>query len=166
MRLIAAFDGLRQRGRREHLVLVGQLGWQYRPLLREVEKRGLSDCVRFLGYVPSEDLPPIYGAATALAFPSLYEGFGLPIVEAMACETPVLTSKFSATAEIGGDAALLVDPLSIEEIEAGLFSLLTDDSLRQQLREKGAERSSQFSWNRAAEETAALYREIEPRLCQ
>jgi len=161
-RLLTAFSEMRRRGRREQLVLAGQLGWHYRPLLRQIEQSGLRDAVRLLGYVPEEDLPHIYNLARAVAFPSLYEGFGLPIVEAMACGVPVLTGNGSAMAEVGAGAALLVDPLSAEEIEHGLVRLLTDESFRQELRGAGLARAMQFSWARAARETIAVYQKIAP----
>ncbi len=159
-RLVAAFAQLRRHGRREQLVLAGQFGWHFEPLLKQLEEGGLKHSVKFLGYVPAGDLPVLYNLARLVAFPSLYEGFGLPIVEAMACGTPVLTSNRSSMAEIGHGAALLVDPLGEEEIEQGLMRLLSDDTLRQELRERGFARAAEFAWSRAAEETAAVYRKI------
>ncbi|MBZ5497275.1 MAG: glycosyltransferase family 4 protein [Acidobacteriia bacterium] len=155
--LIKALAKLRRRGRKEQLILAGQLGWRYRPLLRQIEQSGLKDTVRLLGYVPDRDLPAIYNLARAVAFPSFYEGFGLPIVEAMACGTPVLTSNRSSMAEVGEGAALLVDPSSEDEIEQGMLRLVTEESLRAELRAAGLARAAQFSWARAAEETAAVY---------
>jgi glycosyltransferase involved in cell wall biosynthesis len=159
-RLVAAFCELRRRGRREQLVLAGQFGWRYGPLLRQIEASGCKNAIRLLNYVPGEDLPAIYNLARAVAFPSLYEGFGLPIVEAMACGIPVLTSRRSAMAEVGEGAALLVDPLRNEEIEEGLYRLLTDNSLREELSEAGFKRAKRFSWDRAADETLAVYQKI------
>ncbi len=159
-RLVAAFSELRRRGRREQLVLVGQLGWHYRPLLKQIEQSGVKDAIRLLGYVPGEDLPAIYNLARVVAFPSLYEGFGLPIVEAMSCGVPVLTGNTSAMAEVGAGAALLVDPFSENEIEQGLHRLLTGDSLRDELREAGLVRAAQFSWIGAAAQTLAVYQKI------
>jgi glycosyltransferase involved in cell wall biosynthesis len=159
-RLVSAFASLRRRGRREKLVLVGQLGWHYRPLLRLIENGGLKDSVRMLGYVPAADLPAIYNAASVLAYPSLYEGFGLPIVEAMACGTPVLAGDRSSMAEVSDGAALLIDPMSEDAIEQGLFRLLSDESLRLGMRAAGHVRAAQFSWARAAAETSAIYQGI------
>jgi glycosyltransferase involved in cell wall biosynthesis len=156
-RLIGAFAILRRRGRREQLLLVGQPGWQYQPILQMIERLGLKECVRLMGYLPSDHLPGIYKMASAVAFPSVYEGFGLPIVEAMACGTPVLTSDRSSMAELGTGAAVLVNPYSEEEIENGLFRLLTEDPLREQLRAAGFSRASEFSWERAARDTVSLY---------
>lgn len=159
-RLVAAFCELRRRGRHEQLVLVGQYGWRFGPLLKQIEASGYKNAIRLLNYVPSEDLPAIYNLARAVALPSLYEGFGLPIVEAMACGIPVLTSLRSAMAEVGENAALLVDPLRKEEIEEGLYRLLTDDSLREELIAAGLKRAMCFSWDRAAEDTLAVYEKI------
>jgi glycosyltransferase involved in cell wall biosynthesis len=161
-RLVAAFRELRRRGGREQLVLAGQFGWHYGPLLRQIETSGCREAIRLLNFVPGEDLPAIYNLARAVAFPSLYEGFGLPIVEAMACGIPVLTSRRSAMAEVGEGAALLVDPLRTEEIEEGLYRLLTDNSLREELIEAGFKRARRFSWERAAAETLAVYEKIAP----
>jgi glycosyltransferase involved in cell wall biosynthesis len=159
-RLLAAFARLRRAGRRERLLLVGQLGWKYRGFLREIERLGLQNSVRILGYVPDADMPAIYNLAQVLVFPSLYEGFGLPIVEAMACGTPVLTSDCSSMPEVAGEAAVLVDPRSQESLEEGLQRILCDAPLREQLRGAGLKRAGQFSWSRAAAETIRLYESI------
>ncbi len=160
VRLVKAFESLHRQGRKERLVLAGQLGWRYQPLLKQIEQSGLRETVRLLGYVPSEDLPAIYNLARAVAFPSIYEGFGLPIVEAMACGTPVITSNLSSMAELGAEAALLVNPFNEEEIRQGLLRILTDESLREELRAAGLQRAATFSWKRAAEETAAVYQSV------
>jgi glycosyltransferase involved in cell wall biosynthesis len=162
-RLLSAHAKLRQAGLREKLLLVGQLGWKYRGVLSEIERLGLQDSVRVQGYVPDADLPAIYNLAKALAFPSLYEGFGLPILEAMACGTPVLTSDCSSLPEVAGDAAVLVDPCSQESLSEGLHRILRDAQLREQLRAAGFKRAAQFSWSRAAEETSRLYRSLADR---
>jgi glycosyltransferase involved in cell wall biosynthesis len=120
----------------------------------------MTDRIRYLGYVKQDDLPALHSAAIAFAFPSLYEGFGLPVLEAMACGTPVLTSNIAATAEVAGDAALLVDPLSQDEIREGLRRLLTDGDLRAGLRRRGLERAPAFSWRRAADETHDVYQRV------
>jgi glycosyltransferase involved in cell wall biosynthesis len=102
-------------------------------------------------------MPALYSGATVFVFPSLYEGFGLPVLEAMACGVPVVTSNVSATAEVAGDAAMLVDPLSEGYIAEGMRRLLRDEDLRSELRERGLARASTFSWRRAADETVAVY---------
>ncbi len=162
-RLVRAFARLRRGGRGEQLVLAGQLGWHYRPLMQLIECSDLRGAVRLPGYVPPEDLPAFYNLARAVAFPSFYEGFGLPIVEAMASGTPVLTSNCSSMAEIGAGAALLVDPSSEEDIEHGLLRLVTENPLREELSAAGLARAAEFSWDRAAAETAAVYRHIASR---
>ena len=162
-RLVQAFARLRRQGRRERLVLAGQLGWKYDSVLRQIDEAGEAQSVRLLGYVPEADLPALYNLAHAVAFPSLYEGFGLPVVEGMACGTPVLTSDCSSMAELGEGAALLVDPLQVEAIADGLDRLLSDETLRGELRAAGLIRAAQFSWERAAAETVAVYQGLGAR---
>jgi glycosyltransferase involved in cell wall biosynthesis len=112
-----------------------------------VEKCRVTGRVDFVGVVPEENLPSLYRGAEALIFPSLYEGFGLPVVEAMACGTPVVTSNTTAMPEIAGDAALLVNPTSVEEIVEAMEQIVSNTSLRQQLRKRGLARAAQFSWD-------------------
>ena len=160
-RLIRAVAQVRQRGCNTRLVLVGPNGWLINGSLeREIERLELSDMVQNLGYVPQEDLPGIYSLATVFAFPSLYEGFGLPPLEAMACGTPVLTSRDSAMAEICGEAACLVDPQQETSIADGLVCLLQDAELREHLRQCGLARAQQYSWERTARETAVVYEKV------
>jgi glycosyltransferase involved in cell wall biosynthesis len=156
-RLLSAFAGLRHAGRKEKLLLVGKLGWKYRGVFREIDRLALRDHVRILGYVPDADLPAIYNLAAALAFPSLYEGFGLPVLEAMACGTPVLTSNCSSLPEVAGDAAVLADPYSLDSLFESLRRILADPGLREHLRAAGLRRAAQFSWAKAAAETRRLY---------
>jgi hypothetical protein len=131
---------MRDAGSPCRLVVVGQKAWSYEAEFALVERLTLGDLVSYLGYVAEDDLPALYSGATAFAFPSLYEGFGLPVIEAMACGTPVLTSNLSATAEVAGDAAVLVDPLSVEEIRDEFARLLNEPSLREELTAKGLAR--------------------------
>ncbi|MEX2227527.1 MAG: glycosyltransferase family 1 protein [Dehalococcoidia bacterium] len=159
-RLIRAMRELRDDGVDARLAIVGQKAWRYEADFRLIEDIGMTDRIRYLGYVPEADLPALHSAATAFVFPSLYEGFGLPVLEAMACGAPVLTSNVSATAEIAGDAALLVDPLSQDDIREGLRRLLTDAHLRTELGQRGRERAAEFSWRRAADETHAVYERV------
>jgi glycosyltransferase involved in cell wall biosynthesis len=161
-RLFRAFSLFQEArsGERYQLVLVGPEGsasTELQDLARQLEL--LSD-VKRLGYVPDDDMPSLYSAATALVFPSLGEGFGLPIVEAMACGTPVVTSSVSCMPEIAGDAALLVDPENVEALAAALDSLASNSLVRQQLAEKGLERVQLFSWLRTAKETEQLYQQV------
>ncbi len=157
VRLIRAMAMLRDAGLQQQLVIVGQRAWKFDEELAIVEELGMRDRVRYLGYVSDGDLPALYSAADAFAFPSLHEGFGLPVIEAMACGVPVLTSNISATAEVAGDAAVLVDPLSVDAIREGLRRLLEDADLRADLSTRGFVRAAEFSWRRAADETHSVY---------
>ncbi len=156
-RLVTAFAQVKRQCPDLELVLVGQLGWKYASLFKAIEALNLGRAVRRLGYVPNEDLPALYNLARALAFPSLYEGLGLPVVEAMACGTPVLTSNGSSLAEIAANASYLVDPLDVDDIARGLWCLAADDDWRTRLRSAGLARAAQFSWQRAAAETVRVY---------
>jgi len=141
-------------------VIAGQRGWRYAEVLRAAEDGALRGRVEFLGYLPEERLPLLYAHALALVYPSLYEGFGLPVVEAMACGTPVLTSRSSSLAEIGEGAALLADPTDEKALAAALHALATDAGLRERLRAQGLERARTFSWERTGRETVAAYQEV------
>jgi glycosyltransferase involved in cell wall biosynthesis len=153
-RLLQAFDRVVGRlGQPLTLVLAGGIGWQEGRLQRALMSLSAPDRVRVLGYVPDADLPALMNGALALAFPSLYEGFGLPPLEAMACGTPVLASNTSSLPEVVGDAGLLVDPLDVEAIATGLERLARDAELRRDLAERGLARAAGFTWERAARET-------------
>src|SRR5271165_78475 len=128
---------------RIHLVFTGE---PTADLQRFIQTRGVSPRVDFVGLVPETKLPSLYRAADALIFPSLFEGFGLPVLEAMACNTPVVTSTVTAMPEVAGDAALQVDPTSVEQIAGAMEQVVNDTSLRQQLQERGRARAAQFSW--------------------
>jgi glycosyltransferase involved in cell wall biosynthesis len=128
-----------------HLVFTGKLTANLKSC---IENHHLNSCIHVLGSVPEEELPSLYRGAEALIFPSLYEGFGLPVIEAMACGTPVLTSNATALPEVAGDAALLVDPTSIEQISTAISRIVHDKSLRNVLRSRGLARANQFSWER------------------
>ena len=159
-RLIRALSDLRAEGIGHRLVVVGQRAWDYALELALVRELVMERQVIFPGYVRDEDLPSLYSGAEAVALPSLYEGFGLPVLEAMACGAPVLTSNTGATAEVAGAAALLVDPRSVDAIRDGLRALLCDPGLRADLRERGFERAGEFSWQRAAAETHEVYERV------
>jgi glycosyltransferase involved in cell wall biosynthesis len=156
-RLVQAFANLKRRGLPHKLVIVGQQGWQTEPIYAEIERLSIKSDVIFTGYVPFEDLPAIYTMAEAMAFPSLYEGFGLPVIEAMACGTPVVTSRSSSLIEVAGDAGLLVNPLSVEELEDALHRLLADPTLKDDLRHRGLERATHLTWERTAQATLDVY---------
>jgi glycosyltransferase involved in cell wall biosynthesis len=159
-RLVRAFHRLRQQGYPHKLVFAGSWGWSMNGFAQEIEELGLSSLVHFLGYVPASDLPAIYSMATVFAFPSLYEGFGLPPLEAMACGTPVLSSNNSSLAELYAGAAQLIDPLDEEELTRGLRQILNDPEWRSELSRRGMKRARRFSWERAALETTAVYEQV------
>jgi glycosyltransferase involved in cell wall biosynthesis len=138
-------------------VLAGQPGWHCDDVLAEVQ--AAAGRVLLLGYVPEEDLPLLYSHAVAMVYPSLYEGFGLPVVEAMACGTPVITSRSSSLEEIARDAAALVDPLDERSIAEAMHAVATDPALRASLRTRGLARAASFTWARTARETAEVYGE-------
>ena len=162
-RLVLALAELHRRGRHVPLVLVGPSGWHLDGpggLQDTIRAAGLEQHVHYLGYVPTTDLPGLLSLATVFAFPSLYEGFGLPAVEAMACGAAVLTSRDTAMAEICGDAARLIDPYSVDDIAAGLQELLDDAVLRDCLGLRAQQQARHYSWERAAAETIAVYRHV------
>jgi glycosyltransferase involved in cell wall biosynthesis len=157
-RLVRAYASLRHLD--IPLVLAGARGWGYADLFRQVESLGLTRQILFPGFVPREELPLWYNGATALVYPSFYEGFGLPPLEAMACGTPVLTSNSSSLPEVVGEAGLQVPPDDVDVLAAALQRLVQDAELRADLRRQGLERARQFTWERMAQETAALYRRV------
>lgn len=160
VRLLEAFARLRAEGRPVRLVLAGARGWLAEPIFRAVERHGLADAVVFPGYVPAAELPALYAGAACFVFPSLYEGFGLPVLEAMAAGTPVVASRVGAIPEVAGDAALLVAPDQPAELAAAVASVLDDRTLRARLVERGRRRAAAFTWERAARETLAVYEAV------
>jgi glycosyltransferase involved in cell wall biosynthesis len=152
-RIIAAFSKLSNADGYE-LWLAGSGDRRHTPQLHaRVRELGLERRVRFLEYIPYPDLPKIIRQARALVFPSLWEGFGLPVLEAMACGTPVITSTLSALPEVAGGAAILVDPYRVSEIAAAMSDLIEDSELHRQLRQNGLQRATQFSWSQTARST-------------
>jgi glycosyltransferase involved in cell wall biosynthesis len=159
--LVRAYAMLRARGSDDHkLVLAGPRGWQYEPIFDLVTTLGLSEQVIFPGFVPADEQALWYSSATVFAFPSRYEGFGLPLLEAMACGAPVVSSSASSLPEVVGDAGLLVDPMDVAGLSEALQALLEDEDRRRALAEAGRARASQFSWRRMASETVQVYREV------
>jgi glycosyltransferase involved in cell wall biosynthesis len=161
-RLIAAFGLLKQRSGHEDLklLIIGDEVNRYASLRRSVEAAGVRQDVRFFGFVPDHTLAALYRLASVFAFPSLYEGFGLPPLEAMACGTPVVTSRISSLPEVVGDAAVLVDPYSVDDIASALERVLGDDALRASLVAKGRARVQDFSWARSARAIHAGYMKV------
>ena len=156
VRLLQAFARAKEAGKLPHkLVLVGQAWWQAEEIANAA--RALGDAVVLTGYVPDADLPLLYNAADAFCYPSLYEGFGLPVLEAMACGVPVITSNVTALPEVAGDAACLVNPYDVPMLTDAIMRVTRDESYRQGLRARGVARANLFSWARMAEETLAVY---------
>ena len=160
VRLIEAFDRIRQRHPDLCLVLAGQRGWLADEIFERVEQLGLQGQVRFPGFVPDADLAALLTAARVFAFPSLHEGFGFPILEAQACGTPVLAANSSSLPEVAGQAALLADPLDVAAIAQGLDRMLGDEALRDRLRAGGFANVRRFSWRRCAEETLEVLERV------
>jgi glycosyltransferase involved in cell wall biosynthesis len=161
VRLIEAFDELRERGFDDlKLLIIGDEISKWPALRRAVHRHKLHKQVRFLGYQPDETLAILYRLASVFVFPSLYEGFGLPPLEAMASGTPVVTSNVSALPEVMGDAGVLVDPYDVESIVQGLGRVLTEPALAAEMRRKGLERAREFSWERSATRTLEVYRQV------
>jgi glycosyltransferase involved in cell wall biosynthesis len=156
-RLMDAFAAARAAGVCHDLVCVGPYGWSSRDLAGRIGSLGLTAHVHFTGYVPFDDLPAIYSLGEFFVFPSLYEGFGLPVVEAMACGTPVITSNTSSLSEIAGDAAETVDPESTEALTGAIHRLATDAALRKARSAQGLARSRSFSWGQTARDMLAVY---------
>ncbi|BAY12216.1 glycosyltransferase family 4 protein [Calothrix sp. NIES-2098] len=155
-RLIAAFAALPNNSNYE-LWLAGPSDRRYTPTLKvQVEELGITNRVKFLEYVPYKELPKIINGAIALVFPSLWEGFGLPVLEAMACGTPVITSNISSLPEVAGDAAILIDPYNTGEITAAMQAVANDANLRSHLSLQGIARAKQFSWEKTGEATAEV----------
>ena len=160
-RLIEAFHLARQEARLPHrLIIGGGKGWLFEEIFASVHALGLTDDVLFPGYIDDVDLPALYNAADFFAFPSLYEGFGLPVIEALACGVPVLTADNSCLPEAGGPGAIYVQAQSVESIAEGIVKLATDPALRQRLRTDGLVHAAQFTWQRSAEQLLAAYANV------
>ncbi len=160
-RLIDAFKLLRKDLPKHKLVLVGKKGWLYESMFEKVQKEGLTDSIIFTGYVPEEELSSFYQGAVCFCLPSLYEGFGFPVLEAMREGVPVVTSNVSSLPEIVGDAGILVDPEKTESIAAGIKKILVmSTSERKKLIEKGNIQIKKFTWEKAARQTIAILEEV------
>jgi glycosyltransferase involved in cell wall biosynthesis len=151
-RLIQAY---RQTASPLPLVLAGKRGWYYEQLIKQA-----GSGIRFIGYVDEADKAALLSGATAFVFPSLYEGFGFPVLEAMACGVPVLCSHTTSLPEVAGGAALLVDPLSVDDIAQGLTRIVTDGNLRQDLIQRGYQQARQFTWQTCADEVLRVFERI------
>jgi glycosyltransferase involved in cell wall biosynthesis len=155
IRTIKAYE---KSGIKESLVIVGPRGWKDNSILSEIKSH--KNKIIFTGFVPQSDLPQFYSSAKAFIYPSLYEGFGFPVIEAMKCATPVITSNISSTKEIGQGAALLVDPYNIDDIAKAMKNLLSNNKLHKELSEKGLKHSQKFNWKDYGQKMEEIYRNL------
>ena len=162
-RLLSAFEIIARQGLVNAWVVVGRPGWLYDEFFARLEASLLREKVILPGFVPDEDLPAVNAAATVAALPSLYEGVGLPVLEAMASGAPVVCSSTSSLPEFGGDAARYFDPTAVESMATVLAEVLSDDDLCQEMSRQGLQQATRFSWKRAAKETRALYDKLTKR---
>ena len=158
--LIKAFCKLKKEGLPHILLVTGKKDGKYKKIFEMVKKLNLQKDVIFTGYIPREDLPTIYNAVDLFVYPSLYEGFSLPPLEAMACGTPVITSNTSSLPEVVGDAGIMVNPYEIDGLAKAMYEVLTDCGLREDMIKKGLKRAKMFSWERTAKETLEVYQEV------
>ncbi|WP_322511274.1 glycosyltransferase family 1 protein [Chloroflexus sp.] len=156
-RLLQAFALLRADYPDLHLVIAGRRGWLYDEIFATVDRCGLRERVHFLDFVADDDLPALYNLAEAFVYPSLYEGFGFPVLEALACGTPVVTAKVASLPEVAGSAAIMVDPHEVEDIAAGIRAALTDP---EPLRADGPPQAATFRWEQTGQALVAIYREL------
>ncbi len=155
-----ALARLKAAGQPHALLIAGGEGWLFAPIRQQVEALGLQNDVYFPGYIPAVDLAALYGGATCVLQPSLYEGFGFPVLEAMACGVPVVCSNVSSLPEAAGDAALLVNPLDDEALAAAVQRLIRENDLAPAMQAKGLIHAAQFRWERCAAETVGIYRQV------
>ncbi len=160
LRLLDAFARLRRDGIRNRLAMAGGLGWGYGPVMERLASPDVAGGILTLGSVADRDLPALYRGAAAFVYPSLFEGFGLPVLEAMACGTPVVTSDTSSLPEVAGDAALTVPPHDVVALTEAMQAVLTDAALAARLRAAGPIRARGFTWQRTALGMAAVYQEV------
>jgi|LGOV01.1.fsa_nt_gb glycosyltransferase involved in cell wall biosynthesis len=159
IRILDAFHQFRQETKSDwRLVLIGKRKWVLGDMDETVERYRLQDCILEMGYIDNRHLPVFYSGAQTFVFPSLWEGFGIPVVEAMACGTPVITSNTSCLPEVTGGVALLVDPYKVEEIAEAMHKVYTDSALCDILRQEGLIQARQFSWRKTAEQTLEAYK--------
>lgn len=142
------------------LVLAGDRGWKHEAVFQAIEQEKLGENLKYIGHVKDDSLPPLYRGAEFFLFPSLNEGFGLPPLEAMQCGTPVIAANRSSLPEVLGDAALYVDPFSVEDLTQKIIQLANDKELQQGMREKGLLQAARYSWQRTAEQTLDVYRRL------
>jgi glycosyltransferase involved in cell wall biosynthesis len=159
-RLIEAYRLLNKRKDAPPLVLVGKKAWLYKDSIAAVQRSGYSDKILLPGFVPDEDLPAIYSAATVFVYPSFFEGFGLPPLEAMQCGTPVITGNRTSLPEILGDAGVMVDPYDVNALADAIERLLNESELRSQLSRRGLAQAKRFSWEKTARDTLKVFERV------
>jgi glycosyltransferase involved in cell wall biosynthesis len=142
------------------LVIAGMKGWMYDGLMEMVKNLNLQSRVIFTGFVPEEEKPFLIAAAKVFAYPSLYEGFGIPVLEALACGIPTVTSNVSSLPEVAGDAALTIDPHSVAELSSALEKLISDEPLRQRLTQEALRQAAKFTWTKTAIMTRQAYDDV------
>ena len=142
------------------LVCVGGKRWKNTEIYSLVKQKNLESKIKFLGFIEEDELTVIYKQAEIFLYPSLYEGFGLPVLEAMACQIPVITSNVSSLPEVAGNAAIMVDPYSEKQIYEAILHLIEDENERKQLINMGLENIKKFSWENAAKQTLSIYQQI------
>lgn len=159
--LLGLIEGVKQYRDRTHddlhLVLAGKWGWRAHQIRHRLWKQDVSDWIHSLGYVPSVDRPALYRSASVCTWPSIYEGFGLPVLEAMASGTPVITSRTSSLPELTGNAAILIDPFNSNDLSEALRGLLSSNTLQSTLKERGLLRAKNFTWQQTAKETLRIF---------
>lgn len=159
-RVIQALRLLRKRGYDLHLVIAGGKGWLEDEMYKTLDDTQMHDYVHLIGFVDEADISALYSGAECVVFPSLYEGFGFPVLEGMACGTPIVTSNVSSLPEVAGDAALMVDPYSVEEIANAVQKILDDSTLKTTLIERGLKQSAKFTWENSARQLLDIYRQV------
>lgn len=160
-RALVAFKALIEMKKADYqFVITGGKGWKNEAFYNLIRKLDIDEHLVFTGYVPEEDLPPLYQGADVFVYPSLYEGFGLPVLEAMTSGVPVITSNTTSLPEVAGDAAILVNPMEVFEIYEAMEALATKPQLREELKVKGEEQSRRFSWEKTAHQTLEIYKRI------
>ena len=158
--LIKSIYKLKKQGIKHKLVIIGARGFGFKQINELVIELKLSDEVIFTGYIPDEDLVKFYNAADLFVFPSLYEGFGLPPLEAMACGCPVIVSNTSSLPEVVGNAGILIDPHDFDALAEEMYQILTNNDLKQNLSKKSVTRAKLFSWEKTARETWKVYEKV------
>jgi glycosyltransferase involved in cell wall biosynthesis len=159
--LIKAFKKLQERGQKDYvLVIAGEKGWLYKRIFEEIRSSGMEQSIRLLGVVRDEELPLLYNCADLFVYPSLYEGFGLPPLEAMACGVPIITSNTSSLPEVVGNAGIMVDPNDIESLSDGMYRVLGDKELKHRMSRDGLKRSKMFTWEKTVNDVIEIYKNV------